>query len=163
MVDKGREPAVVREASCSVDDHYGHVVGWVHVTGPGGGWGQGFGGICLSPDDALVWTRRILDLFGVSTLEECKGRNCVVLRAWPGWGSDIEGLEVDGRRFTLTDFRRERYPETPCTPIERKRESLLNDLRFHGRRVQEDVERLERLHEGYVDWSVPTSCPPGEE
>lgn len=148
-----RQPAKVREATCETDDHFGVVTGWVHVTGPDEGWGQGFGGIGLGPEHAADWTAAICALFGVKTLAECTGRNCFVLHAWASWGHDIEGLEVDGRRFTLTAFRRKHWPEHPCDPLTRRKASLLADINRHGRDVQRKVAELEKVEVGYVDWS----------
>jgi hypothetical protein len=151
-----RVPAKVRVATCEADPDRGWVIGWVHVEGVDSGWGQGFGGIALSPPAAADFIASVCALFGVTALTECAGRNCFVLRSWPSWGSDIEGIEVDGRRFTLTDFRRKHWPDVAADPLARRRESILNSINYAGRDVQRYVAELGRVEDGYIDWSTPT-------
>jgi hypothetical protein len=154
-----REPAVVSEARCEMHEHYRTIVGEVALRGPNEGWGQTFGQICLDPDAAKAWEAEVCALFGVKTLAECKGRTCLVLRAWPDhrWGGDIEGLEVDGRRLTLTGFRRKYFPnsEGAAGPLEQKKANLRRGIRRAARDIERWTSELETAHEGFVDWSAP--------
>lgn len=153
MAFETREPARVREATCEVDEDHDVIVPWIHVEGLDGGWGQGFGGLILDEKHAEDWKVSICALFGVKELVECEGRNCFALRAWPTWGTDIEGIEVDGCRFTLTEFRRKHWPNEPADPLSRRRNAIINDINWHGSRIVERASELHRLADGYVDWS----------
>jgi hypothetical protein len=153
-IDDTRVPAKVRVATCEVDEDRGWILGWVHVTGPTDGWGQGFGGLVLDEASAKDWTESICALFGVQTLAECTGRFCHVLRSWPTYGSDIEGLEVDGKRFTLTAFRRKHWPAKAKSVLENRKADLLRSIARAGEDVQRFVHRLETVEHGYVDWEV---------
>lgn len=153
-----REPAVVDYVR---DDDERCLTNYVGLKGPSGGWGQAFGGLALDVEHLECWKQSLCDLFEVSSMDELVGRNCFVLRCWDGWGSDIEGLEVDGRRFTITDFRRIHWPTQTKTQLENARDRLRRDIDFHARRIREDVQRLETVANGYVDWSTDTSGTEG--
>lgn len=150
MTFEHRELAVVEYERTDDERCLTHYVG---MTGPNGGWGQGFGGLAFDEPHLAAWKQDLCALFGVTDIAEVVGSQCFILRCWASWGSDIEGLEVDGRRFTVTDFRRKHWPEKTKTQLENKAEALRSDIDYHARRIREDVQRLETLHEGYVEWS----------
>lgn len=148
-----REPAVIDYVR---DDEERGLTTWVGTKGlPPSGWGQGFGGLLLDPHHLADWKASLAVLFGVKTYDEIVGRHCFVLRCWPAYGADIEGLEVDGRRFTITDFRRKHWPEKARDQLTNKTEAIRRDIDYHARRIREQVAALERASDGYVEWSVP--------
>lgn len=157
MTFEHRELAVVAYERTDEERCLTHYVG---MKGPSGGWGQGFGGLAFDEPHLVSWKEEICKLFGVTDIAEIVGRQCFILRNWASWGHDIEGLEVDGKRFTITGFRRKHWPDKTKTQLENAAERLRSDIRFHARRIDEDVARLERLHEGYVEWSEAVEpCP----
>ncbi len=92
---------------------------------------QGFGGLCLDEATRMDFDRQLCDLFEVKRLEDIVGLDCTAL--WPrNQHSDhMEGLERDGRRFTITGFRRKHWPDKVPSP---------------------DETFLAALEEGYTDW-----------
>lgn len=147
MASETREPAVVEYVRSDDERGSTHFVG-MHM----GGCHQGFGGLCLDEVTRADWIRSIADLFGVDDIEKVVGRNCFVLRSWPRWGSNIEGLEVDGRRFTITGFRKKHWPDKTKSPLLDEQDRIQRDIDWHGRRVQEQIRALQTLEDGYVDW-----------
>lgn len=154
MTFEHRELAVVDYERTDEERCLTHFVG---MKGPTGGWGQGFGGLIFDQCHLEAWKSDLCKLFGVDAIDKIVGRQCFVLRNWPSWGSDIEGLEVDGKRFTITDFRRRHWPKEAKTQLENKAARLRQNIDFQARRIQEDVERLETLHKNYIEWSSDTS------
>lgn len=136
------------------DDDERGLTTWIGMACQSGGH-QGFGQIIHSPETLADWKSSIAALFGVATYEEIVGRQCFILRSWPEWDSDIEGIEVDGKRFTITDFGRKHWPARARTQLEKRRERLLHDIQHHARRIAEDTARLEHLGDEYVEWSAP--------
>lgn len=146
-----RDPAVVGNV---YEDHERGLTHWVALKGPPpGGWGQSFGGLALKPEHLAVWKAEIASLFGVADIEQIVGRHCFVLRSWPGWG-DIEGLEVDGRRFTITGFRQKLWPEKSWDPLKEKAESLMRSIQSNAQRIDDLTTQLGRVRDGYVDWAA---------
>jgi hypothetical protein len=143
-------------ASCAPHEHYGAIIGEVSLRGPDGGWGQAFGQICLDPEHAPAWEREICALFGVDNLNACAQRNCFVLRSWPGFGM-IEGLEVDGKRFTLTGFRKRHYPGTEGArgPLAQRKIGLKRSIRRAAAEIERWTLELDTAHENYIDWEEP--------
>lgn len=151
-LDDTRVAARVSSVSFGKEDH-GILTSYVHCEGTDGGWGQGFGGLGLDEEHGAAWKAALLDLFGVKTLDEIAGRNCFVLRSFPGYGADIEGLEVDGRRFTITEFRRKHWPGKEWDPLVMKRQRLLDHIESLARRQGDLVRDVNTSGDGYVDWS----------
>jgi hypothetical protein len=94
--------------------------------------------------------------FGVAKIEHLVGRRCYALRAFPGWGETIEGLEDfdSGRRITLTGWWRANAEPCP-DPLERAVERLRNDVESAMRKVAAYEEELKELKAGYADWTKP--------
>jgi hypothetical protein len=116
--------AKVESAELFIEDH-GVLTCYVMLDG--GGWGQGFGGLCLSRSDpdpqdkthrqrgsaqGLDFVLRVLELFRVDKLSQCVGRTVYALYAEPYQLNDsIAGLRLPafdgGREFLLEDWRKE--------------------------------------------------------
>lgn len=159
MVDQSREPAVV------ASEHYDEercVTHYLMMKGPTGGWGQGFGQLVLDEKSLAAWKAELCALFRVDKIEDVVGRQCFVLRSWPSWGERIEGLEVDGRRFTITGFCRKHWPDKTKSRLECREIELRDDIDRHAMRIRECVQRLVNVRDGYVDWDVPSESPSQE-
>lgn len=148
-----REAATVTSVWYGVEDH-GLLTSWLYMQGD---WGcQGFGGLCLKNEAGPLWKSSLCSVFGVRDFEDIKGRQCFILRSWPDYGSSIEGVEVDGLRFTITAFQRQVSPERKWDPLDQKSKELRSRIDSAGRTVQTAVHDLERVTEGYVDWTAQT-------
>lgn len=156
-LDGTREPAIVDYVRDDDERCTTHFVGF---KGPTGGWGQGMGGIVMTAEALEDWKASIAALFGVRTIEETVGRNCFILRSWPGWGSNIEGIEVDGRRFTVTGFTRKHWPEKAKSALEAKEESIRCSIYSNASRIQDLSLELTRVRKNYVEWESPSESDP---
>ena len=145
-----REPATVDYVRCGEEDH-GILTSTIGMKGQG--WGQGFGGLALEPEHLEAWKADLCALFQVEDIDQIKGRNCFVLRSWASWGFDIEGLEVDGRRFTLTGFRRKLWPGKSWSPLGAEEERIRDRIASFASRIADGTKDLARVREGYVDWT----------
>lgn len=135
-----------------VEDH-GCISAHVRLAGHTG-WGQAFGTLLFDKQEQLdVWRQGVLDVFGVETVEEISGRECFVLRNWGFY--DIEGIEVDGRRFTLESFRRKLWPGKDWSPLARRQQSMRDRIESNKRQNAELLRDIERVEREYVDWSLP--------
>lgn len=120
------------------------------------GLSQGFG--CLALDEEKTgpsFRDEILRLFGVKTLKELEGKDCKALYASAEWNAPIEGLEVQGRRFTITGWRRKMFGEAE-SPWEQKIRSLKADIEHHERVLNDRRKELQLLElsgsSGYKNW-----------
>lgn len=94
--------------------------------------------------------------FGVSDYQEMKGRDCRVLRAFPG--GSIVGLEVVngdtcGERFLFYEWVRKHIPNT-TSPLEDRQRVLRSHIYRARRTVANALVELERAAAGYIDWST---------
>lgn len=122
------------------------------------GSSQSFGNLCLDEQSGPAFVSSLCDLFGVKELTKIQGKQCYALRCWNKWSTDIEGLEVEGKRFLITEFRRRFWPEDTKTPLDNAKESALREIEWAKRRIQEAQTELEHLSDDYVDWeSHPVS------
>lgn len=118
---------------------------------------QGFGGLALNATTLPLFVQKLCALFGVDDVQQIKGRKCVALWSFGEWNEPIEGLEVDGRRFTITGFRREAHPELDTDKLAAKKRKLQQAVEHHQRTLQEAWDRLARFSaDGYVDWESAT-------
>lgn len=120
------------------------------------GSSQGFGNLCLGDETmAKDFVDNLCTIFGVSKLEQLKGRNCYALRCFDEWNALIEGLEADGPAgtFLLTKWRRRHRPETK-NPLEEKREALVSRAQDLARQVSENAAAIARLDASYTDWET---------
>jgi hypothetical protein len=122
---------------------------------------QGFGGLALNETTLPLFVRGLCELFAVDDIEQIKGRKCVALWSFGEWNEPIEGLEVDGRRFTITGFRRRAHPELDTDKLAAKKRELRRAVEHHKRMLSEAKARLDRFSaDGYVDWESGGPCPP---
>jgi hypothetical protein len=150
-----REAAVVSRAEYGPEDH-GILTFSLYMISVSGSCGQGFGGIVLRDEEgdrsgpALV--RELCEFFGVEKFEDIKGRSCFILRCYEF--EDIEGLEVDGKRWTLTGFRKRHYPKhkNAISVLEVKRRRYHERLSHLAREVEDTNRRIMNIADGYRDW-----------
>lgn len=155
-----REPATVTRATMGKHEHYDVYVADIRFEDKG--CGQGFTDLILDekvtgPDFAA----QICSMFGASKLEDIVGRQCFVLRPW-GNGCNVEGIEVDGKRFTITDFRRKHWPEKAATRLEERQADLRRSINRAAADIQRWTSELSTCAWGYVEWSTG-SLPIGAE
>ena len=150
-----REAAVVSHVMYGREDH-DILTFSLYMTSESGG--QGFGQIVLRDEEgdrsgpALV--RELCELFGVEAFDDIKGRHCFILRCFEF--EDIEGVEVDGKRWTLTSFRKRHYPKYKgaVSVLESKREHLHERLSHLAREIEDTNKRILNVAYGYRDWEV---------
>lgn len=146
-----REHASVSKLTYEIEDH-GILTSFLHMEIKGGS--QGFGGLALDERTGEIWKAQLAELFSVRTFEEIEGRSCYVLRCWDTWNTPIEGLEVDGKRFTITKFRRYCWPELNILdPLEMREKELRSSIRHIAKRIERDMDDLEEVRRDYVDWN----------
>jgi hypothetical protein len=148
-LDGTREPGI----ACDVFDGMGEFQG----TGPclyleiviqfANGEYQSFAVLPKTLEERARAIHALCTVFGVGDFDDIRNHPCIVLRCWPRHQEPIEGLEVDGRRFTLTAFARNAKP-----PIERRRQEIEHAQQSARRRLSELSYTLEHLRDQYVDW-----------
>jgi hypothetical protein len=146
-----REAATVTSATYGPHEHYGSLV--LDMMFKLGCGGQGIGGICVDETSGPVMVAEVCALFGVKTLAETVGRNCHVLRCWPGWGETIEGIEVDGVRWTLSAFRKRRWPEKFQDRLTERTAQIQRSIDRKAEEIRRHVLELQSVEDGYVDWA----------
>ena len=146
-----RKAAVVQKGFFGREDH-DILTCMLSLSMDGGSTGQGFGGLCLGEDDGsgALFKKKICALFRVRDLAEIEGRSCFALYSFPR--EQIEGLEVDGKRFTVAGFRKLLQPQKNFDALAEKRQRLLSDIDRDARAIRDRREQLERLSRDYVDW-----------
>ena len=151
--DELRRPARIASIFRGVEEHGIHTV-TVHLEGVSGGWGQGFGCLCLKDDDEIKqFIRELCEAAGVADAERLIGLACLALYSKSPWDI-VEGVEfANGRRFTIKGYRRRHYPDNAPTPTEAERKSLRSDIVFHERRAAEQRAALDALGT-LIDWDV---------
>jgi hypothetical protein len=150
-----RERATVRDIRYGKSDDYGVLM--LNATFEFDCAVQGLGGLCLDDRTGPAIVAELCAMFGVKTIDEIAGRRCFVLRCWPRLHEPIEGLEVDGRRWTLTDFRRRNWPEKTWDRLADRTDGIQREIERHASEIDRCVDRLRNVRDGYVDWS--TQCP----
>jgi hypothetical protein len=149
-----REPATVASVMYGIEDH-GILTFSLYMTM--GSCGQGFGNIVLrdEPGDRSGprLKAELCELFGVENFDDIKGRQCFVLRCFEE--EEIEGVEVDGKRWTITGFRKRHYPDHVPTVLENKTKQLRERIDYHARGIQDCNRQLERVADRYRDWELP--------
>ncbi|MHB8107921.1 MAG: hypothetical protein ACYDH4_10935 [Candidatus Cryosericum sp.] len=159
-----RQRAVVSSVFCGDEDGR-WVTAWVHLDIHGSGM-QGFGGVVLDERTSREFQRQIIEVFGFTLRGEAEhwpndfiascwkalpGRQCFILRCW-GTDERIDGIEVDGRRFLMSRFIREMWPERAVDEYEHKQQSLLRSIKYHTEQIEENTKRLFKLKSEYLDW-----------
>lgn len=140
MAMSKREKAKVLSVDWDISDR----PGCVSVLFGSDGWGQGLS--LVVGDLRQQFRTEMMRLFATSDAESLVDRECYVLRAGDGWGENIIGIEVNGRRWTRNGFC-SRHGLDATSERERRRESLLSEIDHHRRRIVDSERSLERLGE----------------
>ena len=151
--DQKRERGVIESVFSGREPDHDVITCSLHIDFGGGC--QGFGNLILNDRLLPLFVSALCETFGVATFEDLKGKECFALRCW-GFHSDcIEGVEsVDtGKRFTIHGWRTSVGVKGVNSPLESRKQYLLNDLASHERRAQEILHTLHTLDEDYTDWS----------
>lgn len=148
--DNTREPGTIRFVGKDAD----RGVWWLTFDGRFGT--QGFGGIFLkdgSPEDR-AFRDELAAFFRVRWIHDAVGRHCFALRCFDINNEPIEGFEIDGERWTLTDFRRRHFPESEhsVSRLEQRKGSCLAEIAHCRRRIEEQEGMLQGLDAMFVDW-----------
>ncbi len=118
---------------------------------------QSFGGLCLTDDLLKSFTDRLCWTFSVSTVVQLEGLKCWALRPWGSWSDSIEGLEAqNGRRFVLTQWRKELDLHPVKTRLEEKIESLQSSIWQAREQIKKNQASLKTIKENYIEWSTFT-------
>ena len=116
------ENAKITNVSLTMEDH-GCLTFWLTLEGDG--WGCGVGGYCIGKGylgakeftaergGGLEAMMRIMDVVGVSTWEDLKGKYLRVQFPGDGWGDRVStiGNLVKDKWFNIADFFAIRYGE----------------------------------------------------
>lgn len=146
-----REFATVESAFYGEEDH-GILTCSLRMQGKG--WSQGFGNLALGVKSGPAFVADICEFFGVKELKHTIGRGCHVLRSFDYLNDPIEGLEIDGQRFTLTAWRRKYNPLHEDRLVQEKRR-IESEIGCAERTLREAHRRLLRLEADYTDWEKP--------
>jgi hypothetical protein len=145
-----KEKGIVESVSVGKEDHGVNTV-WVFLKFNCSG--QGFGGLCLDGGPIQKdFIKEICNLFEVTNINDIVGKKCYALRCFDHFGSNIEGLMVGKKKFTLTSWRRKHWPDETKTPLETKIDRLYSDIRWAERRIVEAKKELMVVKNKYVDW-----------
>jgi hypothetical protein len=147
-----RSAAVISNVFIGQEDH-GIWTVVIYLQGPTGGWGQGFGSLCLENEaGANLFLAEVCATFDAATSEALKGMPCTALYAKPL--DKIEGLEAaSGKRFTIRGYRMRHHPDKAPTPTEAERGRLERDIAWHRRVLAERTAELQALGE-LIDWET---------
>jgi hypothetical protein len=118
------------------------------------GGSQGFGGMCLDENTTAAYVDDICTLFSVSNIDDIVGRHCFVLKSFSGWSERVEGLEVEGRRFTISGFMKRHWPDKYRSRLEQAKEQAASEIAHLTRRIRAVTEELARMDEDFRDWEV---------
>lgn len=156
MKDRRREAGIIEDVQSGTEDH-GIKTVYIYFKYDGGGV-QGFGGLMLGRGDDKDNTSvnnfiaDVCSVFGVSRLEQLKGKRGYALKCFGGFNETIEGLESEyGRRFTLTSWRKKYFKDIK-SPFEERKESLERDIQRSQERIEQQKQELKTLKKDYKDW-----------
>lgn len=114
---------------------------------------QGFGHLVLSERLAQDFSQDVCTLFGVQYPQNIVNRQCLALRCFDSYNEAIEGIEVDGRRFTITRWRRKHEPDVP-TVLQAREQKLQDTIDRHQRCIRDAFMELHQLRTHYTDWET---------
>lgn len=126
-----------------------------------GGSGQGFGNLILDERTGLAFVRDLCAFFGVEVrpgeerlaLASLLGRR--VRAIWHRRGGAMDGLELDGRRFMLWEWRRRMHPDAGVLdPRADRIASLRREIASRERRLVELRDELSTAISEAYDWSA---------
>jgi hypothetical protein len=117
-------------------------------------FGQAFGWLAFKDERELRdFGRSLRELFSVEALTELVGKSAWALRC-RGTNSDpIEGIEYEGKRFTLTGFRRRHDPRAPSAR-ERYRADVEREIISRERVIARLKADLEEACEDFIEWET---------
>lgn len=116
---------------------------------------------CVDEKLGSAMVREVCELFGVSKVEQLVGRQCFALRCFPYWSEQIEGFEVDGRRWTKTGCVRRHAPSHARNPLEAREEDTRAHIAALAENIQRQTDDLRKLRSDFVDWEAPTGSEGG--
>jgi hypothetical protein len=142
-----RETGIIEHVFFGKEDH-GILTCYLRINFDGSS--QSFGGVAFAnPQIAEDFIEDLCRVFGVSALDELRGKPCVAYRCYPYNNELIEALEASsGARFVLTDWRRKHWPDA-LNPKERRREQLRQEERRLRARLKELGADLDRAEQDY--------------
>ncbi len=114
---------------------------------------QGFGGLVLLEAEQDAFACEVADLFGVKRLYEIVGESCHGLWCSDEHNEHVEGLEVDGRRFTITAFRRKHFPDADSTALAKRQKSIEQHIANLKRQQAVEEARLATLEANWTEWA----------
>lgn len=149
-----REEATVESVTPPTREDHGALVCTVLFKLGDGGSFQEWQSVVLSDDTAQLYVDELCRVFGVERLDSIVGKRCAVLRSFSEYNELIEGVEVKGRRFTTTMWRRRWHPDLPGN-LEQRRLDLQRNIASLQRSIAVCERRLELIDADFVDWSKP--------
>ena len=151
--EKLRRPARITSVFRGKEDHGIWTVS-VMLEGPTGGWGQGFGNLCMQDEEETrTFVREVCATFNIADAERLVDQECIALYTDSPWGT-IEGIEApSGKRFTIRGWRKRHYPDHAPTPTEEKRTSLERRIASDERHLAERKAELASL-DTLVEWET---------
>jgi len=116
--------------------------------------------ICINDDTPAdrAFREELAAFFGVRWIHDAVGRRCFALRCFDINHEPIEGFEVDGKRWLLTDFRRRFWPDGAVTRLDQRAQACRDEIRFFRRRIAEEEAILAKLGTMFVDWSATSEA-----
>lgn len=145
-----REYSTITSANCRYS--HDHCCWTVDIYAESKGGGQGCTVVFDSQEEALDYAFDVAQIFNCKHIDQIVGRQCWVLRPFGYHSDQIEGFEVDDRRFTRTGWQRKNNPNAPSR-LDRERKSLLSTMEWVQRRVAEAIRDLKSLEENYTEWT----------
>jgi len=124
-----------------------------------GGSGQGFGGLVLDEKTGPAFVRDLCAFFGTEarpgkeywSLAALTGRRVRAL--WYQRGGAMDGLELDGRRFMLWEWRRRMHPDAEVLdPRADRITTLRREIASRERRLAELRDELSEAVDAAYDW-----------
>jgi hypothetical protein len=149
-----REEATVESVTPPTREDHGALVCTVLFKLGAGGSFQGWQSVILSDDTAQLYVDELCRVFGVESLADIAGKRCAVLRSFSDYNEMIEGVEVEGRRFTTTMWRRRWHPDLPGN-LEQRRQDLRRNIASLRQSIALCERRLGLIDDDFVDWSKP--------
>lgn len=149
MDSRYRKAAKVAGSFYGKEDH-GILTCSIYLDHEEGGC-QAFGNLSLDEKIGPAFVSSICSLFGVKSLEELKGMSCYALYSFPYFNEMIEGIEVNGKLFLLTEFRKRFWPDTNSV-LEDRKESIKRDIAWATQRIADLEEKLLSIEGVYIEW-----------
>ena len=150
MGDKRRAGKI--EAVTYDNDHGDPPILFIHIHFPG--FSQGFGGFCVGAEKDAAYKAALCDVLGVTTIDDAVGLDVFGLWCRGEHNEAMEGIERNGKRFTITAFRRSNFPANFKTAKERAQDSILSTIAWAERRKREAEASLATLDAEWTEWET---------